>query len=168
MADVPDGDPIWEPAGGHIDGALCWDGVDDYVGTPFVLNPGDGQFSVFAWVNGGAPGQVILSQRGEGANWLMAAAPNGELMTELTSGRGGPLASAGVVTDGAWHHAGYVRDGSNRILYVDDIEVARDTVTSLTGSTGGLHMGAGKGLEPGSFWSGLLDDIRIYNRAVKP
>jgi hypothetical protein len=131
MADVPDGDPIWEPAGGHIDGALCWDGVDDYVGTPFVLNPGDGQFSVFAWVNGGAPGQVILSQRGEGANWLMAAAPNGELMTELTSGRGGPLASAGVVTDGAWHHAGYVRDGSNRILYVDDIEVARDTVTSL-------------------------------------
>lgn len=25
-----------------------------------------------------------------------------------------------------------------------------------------------KGLEPGSFWSGLIDDIRIYDRAATP
>ncbi|MFB0525018.1 MAG: hypothetical protein ACETVZ_05715 [Phycisphaerae bacterium] len=29
-------------------------------------------------------------------------------------------------------------------------------------------MGAGKILDAGSFWSGLIDDVRIYNRAATP
>ncbi|MHC4172226.1 MAG: hypothetical protein ACYTBX_09230 [Planctomycetota bacterium] len=29
-------------------------------------------------------------------------------------------------------------------------------------------MGAGNALEPGSFFSGLIDDVRIYDRAVTP
>ena len=49
------------------------DGVDDYFSTPFVLNPSAGAFSIFAWVKGGAPGHVILSQE-KGANWLVADA----------------------------------------------------------------------------------------------
>ncbi|MFC1634255.1 hypothetical protein ACFL5Z_05390 [Planctomycetota bacterium] len=32
----------------------------------------------------------------------------------------------------------------------------------------GLHIGTGKAMEPGSFLSGLIDDIRIYNRAIRP
>jgi len=70
--------------------------------------------------------------------------------------------------DGGWHRVGLVRDGTERLLYVDGIEVARDTVPTLAGSTGGLHLGTGKGLEPDTFWSGLIDDVRIYDRAVKP
>jgi hypothetical protein len=35
-------------------------------------------------------------------------------------------------------------------------------------SAGGLYIGAGTNLEPGSFFSGLIDDIRIYNRAIAP
>jgi hypothetical protein len=38
----------------------------------------------------------------------------------------------------------------------------------LAGSTGGLYIGADKSLEGGSFWSGLIDDVRIYDRAVSP
>ena len=150
-------------------GALLLDGVDDYVSAAFVLDPAAGPFSVFAWVKGGAPGQVIVSQM-KGANWLMAGASDGGLTTELkSSGRTGLiLKSAASVTDGAWHRAGFVWDGSNRILYVDDIEVARDTQTTLVGTYTGLHLGTGSTLAPGSFWSGLLDDVRIYNRMVKP
>jgi hypothetical protein len=33
---------------------------------------------------------------------------------------------------------------------------------------GGLYIGAGKNLEPGTFWSGLIDDVRIFNRAITP
>ena len=32
----------------------------------------------------------------------------------------------------------------------------------------GLHFGAGNTLEAASFFSGLIDDVRIYNRAVSP
>ncbi len=58
------GGPLWQPTGGKVGGALQLDGVDDCIKTPFVLNPAEGSFSLFAWVKGGGPGQVILSQAG--------------------------------------------------------------------------------------------------------
>ena len=162
------GDPTWQPTGGKVNGALQFDGNDDYVSTPFVRDPAAGAFSVFAWVKGGAPGQVIISQIG-GMNWLGADTPNGWLITELkASGRSGvPLRLQTVITDGNWHRVSLTWDGKNRILYVDDIE-AKDTWTSLVGSQGGLNIGAGSALSAGSFWSGLIDDVRIYDRAVTP
>jgi len=170
------GNPVWEPDGGIVGGALKFDGIDDYVSTDPVLCPANGVFSVFAWIKGGAAGQVILSQQGD-VNWLMADSVDGALQTDLkepaTAGRdpqppGPPLISSTVVADGDWHRVGFVRDGINRILYVDDVEVARDTAANLEVSGGGLYIGAGSGLEPGTFWAGLIDDVRIYNRAVSP
>jgi hypothetical protein len=166
------GDPMWQPISGKLGGALQLDGIDDYVSTPFVLNPADGPFSVFAWIEGGAPGQVIISQTGipSGANWLCAGPPEGSLMTELKdAGRfGRPLVSETAVTEGNWHHVGLTWDGTTRVLYVDDVEVARDTQAGLGGSVGGLHIGAGSNLAADSFWSGLVDDVRIYDRAIVP
>ena len=163
------GDPFWNPDGGQVDGALQLDGVDDYVITGSIPNPAEGPFSVFAWIKGGAPGQAVLSQM-VGANWLCTDSLEGNLMTELKgTGRDATeLLSQTIITDGNWHRIGLVWDGSNRTLYVDDIAVAEDTQTNLEGSENGLYLGAGAAMEPGSFWSGLIDDVRIYNRAVTP
>ncbi len=170
------GGPLWQPAGGRKAGALLLDGVNDCIESPVILVPSAGPFSVFAWVKGGAPGQVLLSQKGS-ANWLMADSTDGALRTELKTpartGRapvpaGPPLVGWGTITDGDWHRVGLVRDGTERTLYVDDIEVARDIAETLEPAYGGLYIGAGSTLVSGTFWSGLIDDIRIYNRAVKP
>jgi len=163
------GDPAWQPEGGMVDGALQFDGIDDYVSTDPVLSPSDGKFSVLTWVKGGAPGQVVLSQMG-GARWLCADPSEGNLMTELkASGRGGAeLLSQAIITDGNWHRIGLVWDGSHKTLYVDDVAVAEDAQANLEGSDNGLYIGTGKAMETGSFWSGLIDDVRIYNRAVIP
>jgi hypothetical protein len=113
------GSPVWQPDGGMIGGALQFDGVDDCVSTDPVLNPADGVFSVIAWIQGGAPGQVIVSGA-MGSNWLMLDV-EGRLMTELrSSGRnaGGPLLSEVNITDGTWHRIGFVWDGSYRCLHV--------------------------------------------------
>jgi len=149
---------------------LQLDGIDDYVNTPFVLNPADGPFSVFVWIKGAAPGQAVLSQVG-GSNWLCTDSVEGNLMTELkTYGRGatGPLLSQTVITDGNWHHIGLIWDGSIRTLYVDDVEVAKDSQPNFQDSVSGLYIGTGKATEAGTYWSGLIDDVRIYNRAVRP
>ena len=163
------GDPVWQPTGGIVDGAILLDGVDDYISTDFILNPAEESFSVFTWIKGGAPGQVVLSQINV-ANWLLAEPAEGNLMTELkSSGRTGkPLQSQTNITDGNWHRIGLVSDGSNRTLYIDDIAVAQDTQDHLKGSNDGLYMGCGKAMEAGTYFSGLIDDVRIYNRAVKP
>ena len=164
-----EGGPTWRPGAGKINGSLELDGIGDYVSTPFVLNPADGPLSVFAWIKGDMPGRVIISQIGS-ANWLAADPFQGWLITDLKGGGrfGRSLWSQAVITDGHWHRVGLTWDGSNRILYVDDIEVAKDTQSGLASSQGSLYIGAGKNRDLGSLWSGLLDDIRIYNRAVTP
>jgi len=163
------GDPVRQPDGGQVGGALQLDGVDDYVITESVPNLEDGPFSVIAWIKGGAPGQAILSQMGA-ANWLCTDPSEGHLMTELAGpGRNsGPLWSQTVITDGQWHRIGFVWDGSHRTLYVDGVVVAEDTQPGLQSSSNGLYIGTGKAMAPGTYWSGLIDDVRIYNRAVSP
>jgi hypothetical protein len=141
-----------------------------------VLNPADGAFSAVAWIKGGAPSQVIISQQngtGAGASWISTDPTQGKLLTGLvppTGGRTSPsaLQSEFVITDDQWRHVGFVWDGSRRYLYVDGAEVASDvgTLTPLISSDGGLHIGAGKNLDASSFWAGLIDDVRIYNRAL--
>ena len=91
-------------------------------------------------------------------------------MTELlcTGRSAGYLFSETVITDGQWHRIGLVWDGSNRILYVDGIVVAEDTQQGLEGYQMGLYIGTGKNMESGTYFSGLIDDVRIYNRVVRP
>ena len=171
------GNPVWKPEGGQVDGALVFDGIDDFILNSSILNPAEGNFSIFAWVKGGAPDQVILSHQ-NGHNWLMADTEQGMLRTDLTQPsetiRGGrtklgpSLISSVTITDGNWHRVGLVRERDIRVLYVDDVEVARDIIVDLASSHGGLIIGGDSGLTPGSLWSGMIDDVRIYDRVVRP
>ncbi|MFC1634412.1 LamG-like jellyroll fold domain-containing protein [Planctomycetota bacterium] len=163
------GDPVWLHDGGQVNGALHLDGVDDYVVTGAAPTPEGNSYSVLAWIKGGAPGQVVLSQMGT-ADWLCANPSAGTLMTELTmAGRdGSSLDSEAIITDGNWHRIGFVWDGSYRRLYVDGVIVAEDVQDNLDVSSNGFYFGTGKGMESGTFFSGLIDDVRIYNRVVYP
>jgi len=163
------GEPTWQPDGGMVDGAIELDGIGDYISTNPVLNPSEGPFSVLVWIKGGAPGQSILSQA-DGVSWLCTDSIEGNLITELKgSGRDATeLLSQIVVTDGNWHRIALVWDDSYRTLYVDGVAVAEDEQTNLRSSNNGLYIGTGAGLGSGSFWSGLIDDVRIYNRAITP
>jgi hypothetical protein len=173
------GNPTWQSDDGQIAGALEFDGIDDYISTDFILNPEDGPFSACAWIKGGAPGQAIISQSdgvGTGETWLGADMSGGKLMTGLVTNPLGrfeptPLESEFVITDGQWHHIGFVWDGSYRFLYTDGVEVAKDTMAltqALMSSNGGLYIGTSKDFDAASFFSGLIDDVRIYDRAMTP
>jgi hypothetical protein len=171
-AEAPDatllGDPLWRPTQGAVGGAIELDGVDDCLQAAFYRDPAQAPWSLFVWVKGGLPGQVIVAQQG-GANWLAADA-TGALMTDLRSpGRASrSLSSQAVITDGQWHRIGLIWDGLTRTLCVDGAVVADDTQSALKSAYGGLSIGCGADSAPGSFWSGLIDDVRIYNRVMKP
>ena len=141
------------------------------------MNPADGSFSVFAWIKGGAPGQVIISQADaegqsaieSGGIWLGISQSDGGLMTGLMDIFFGPLESELVVADEQWHHVGLVYDYTTmkRHLYVDGTEVAIDDgIVAGVQSTAGLYIGAGQTLNTASFFSGMIDDVRIYNTAL--
>jgi hypothetical protein len=168
------GDPNWLTAGGRVGGAIELDGIDDYIATDYVLDPADGPFSVYAWIKGGGPQQVVISQgngTGIGWNWLCADSA-GNLMTDLRSlaGRqfGPPLVSDFVITDSDWRRIGLVWDGAYRYLYVDGVQIKKDSEPQppLCGATGGLHFGAANTLAPATHWLGKIDDIKIYDTVV--
>ena len=128
-----------------------------------------GRLSVFAWVKGGKPGQVILSQS-NGVNWLVADA--GIRRPDDRPQKRDPHQLHAVLAGGhhrrqlASHRPDLGRD--HRTLYVDGKLVARGHPGTSRAPTASLHIGTDKNLPPGSFWSGLIDDVRIYNRVVKP
>ena len=114
--------------------------------------------------------QIDSSGGGIGGTWLGIDPSDGKLMTGLVPSQNLSLTleSQVIITDGQWHHIGFVWDGSYRALYVDGVEVKKDetAVAPLLSSDGSLYIGVDKNLEPSSFFSGLLDDIRIYDRAL--
>ncbi len=162
----------WQPGNGKIGGALELDGVNDYIGFDYLLNPWYSKFSVFAWIKGGGANEVIITQLdavggGTGREWLQIDPSYGRLMTRLNN-NGTPLTSTVVVTDGQWHHVGFSWDGARRRLYVDGVEVAADSsnIGNLQYCIGAMQIGIGKSLGDYSCFSGLIDDVRIYSRAL--
>ena len=160
------GDAAWEPFSGMIGGALRLDGIDDYIINPAMVNPAKEQFSLFLWVQGGTPGQAVISEPA-GPNWLALDAV-GRLKTELQSPGplGNPLFSDVVITDGLWYHIGLVWDGSTRKLMVDGVVVAEDQQDGLESPSNSLYIGTNGTCEAGTFFSGLIDDIRVFNRGL--
>jgi len=162
------GEPVWQPDGGMIDGAIQLDGIDDCIISSISTNPAEGMFSIVAWIKGGAPSQGIISQP-SGSDWL-ALDTEGNLMTGLNRlGRSSaPLFSQASITDGQWHHIALVWNGSRRTLGVDGVIVAEDTQDGEGIYGSGLYIGVGKDYAAGTYFSGLIDDVRIYNRVVSP
>jgi len=166
------GNPLWQSTNGRIDGALALNGENDYLSTPFILDPAAGSFCVFAWIKGTELGRAIISQNdssGFSQLWIGADPSHGRLMTRLMHPPFSPLISDAVITDGRWHHVGLMFDlkGLHRYLYVDGVKVAEDS--DLVGGValdGGLFIGVGEGINKATFFSGLIDDVRIYNQAL--
>ncbi len=69
---------------------------------------------------------------------------------------------------GVWKHVAVTRSGNTGILYVDGVEVGRNTAMSLSpsslGSTGRNYLGRSQYADP--YLNGALDELRIYGRAL--
>ncbi len=175
--------PTWTT--GQINGALDFDGVNDYVdfGTGTSLDMGAGNFSLSGWFKSGFGfGRTMAGKGGTG--------PGGTryLITLDETDCGGGMkikveidddttkkftcSSGSSFNDNAWHHAVLVRNGNNLRLYEDGQQVA--TPTDITGygninSTRIFSIGSmfdEGALNQSSFFSGLIDDVRIYDRAL--
>jgi len=70
------------------------------------------------------------------------------------------------VADGQWHHVAIVYDGVEKILYVDGQVDARKSYSQAL-NTNDVNVQLGRNAEfPSGEYGGLLDDVRIYNRAL--
>jgi len=69
---------------------------------------------------------------------------------------------------GEWGHLCFTYDGSAVILYKDGEEVARNGSASGTLAQNDLSLSIGGRLNSGQDYAGIIDDVRLYKRALTP
>ena len=124
-----------------------------------------------AWVNPASASSafrtIILKERtGQLVYALYSSTGNGRPDSEATiGGSNRTLAATSALPTGTWTHLASTYDGATLRLYVNGIQVSQLAVSgSITTSTGALRIG-GNAIW-GEYFSGLIDEVRIYNRAL--
>ena len=174
---------------GRMDGALSFDGTSDYVfasdaqsgGTTGVgLDGGIRDWSVAAWVNTTASGMVVTKMGFiGGANpdgWGMSVSGNGTVGAVLHKSGGGTVnifaGDGATVDNGQWHHIAVVFNrAGNMVRYVNGAPTGtQNSLASLAGqpldNTKQLRIGARDQSGDEIFFNGLIDDVRVYARAL--
>ncbi|MBW7992675.1 MAG: LamG domain-containing protein [Planctomycetes bacterium] len=168
--------------GGQIGQAMELDGVDDYVdiNNPTLLDFGTGDFTISAWVNLTTTERATVyangGDDGGGVRYTLAMGEgNDNKMTLTTDDDDNKRQAKGdtVVNDGVWHHVVGMRSGDTSLVYVDGAKDATQDLPEgydLSGTTQhNAYLGAITSNSDGSlikFFTGLLDEVAIYSRAL--
>ena len=161
-------------------GTLAFDGVDDYVEVAHAPDLNAYPLTVATWINttsstgvrgiigkylaGSANGWGVFLNDGRLCAWYYRSATS-----YVSNSTGCPFNVTGV-NDGQWHHVVFVVDLFGGRVYVDGV---RKLIISWTGPAGAvsttqpMHIGGYPGATGGAgFFPGLMDSVRIYNRAL--
>lgn len=165
--------PAWTT--GHNDGALHFDGVNDYVqvANNASLNITNA-ITVSAWVKrdvAGVWGYVLdkttYTYPYNGYGLYVGLYDEVQFAATIGGSWEGSGAPAGSVGAGSWYLLTGTFDGSAMKLYINGtLEHTTLVSGSLAVNNSDLKIGAIPGFETGYFFDGLIDDVRIYNRAL--
>jgi hypothetical protein len=161
--------------------SVRFDGLNDYIDLGSVDVNGSG-LTLATWFNADSyPGpskdpRLISKASGTRANehvFMLSTVGSGSAVRLRARVRiGGQtttlIASSGDLLTGVWHHAAVTYDGSFLRLYLDGVEVGStplsgevDVDASIPVAIGAQPAGAGN-----RFFDGLMDDVRIVQRAL--
>jgi hypothetical protein len=157
---------------GHSGGGLAFNGFDTFVRVPHSgsLNLTSGM-TLEAWVKPASNthhSSVILKQHAVGGyTWLLYASDTAaatETSVQTQAGAFNTLDGAALAV-GAWSHLAATYDGATYRLYINGSQVA-SVAASGTIQTSTLPLFIGGNIPFGDFFEGVVDDVRIYNRAL--
>jgi hypothetical protein len=157
-------------ADGKSGRALSFDGVNDIVTVPdsnlLDLAPG---MTLEAWVKPTTVSgwrTVMLKERpSQLAYALYATGDNGRPLVETFTGASREARGTAALPVGTWTHLAATYDKSTLKLYVNGTLVSSTAFTgTLFNSTGALRIGGNTVW--GEYFGGLIDDVRVYERAL--
>jgi hypothetical protein len=170
---------------GQVDGAQLFSvasntGIDIPADVSFDWGAGD-SFSVEYWMitdpSSTCSGNQVLVGRDDGAtqlHWWTGCYDGGDpsfiiRSTTGESGDDGVLRGITDLTDGFWHHIVAVKDGDDLLLYVDgDVEDSSSFAftAGFDSATAAINIGW-LNLSAGYNFDGTIDEVAVYNRALK-
>jgi hypothetical protein len=166
---ILNGDPIWTT--GRIDGALDFDGDGDYVSFGSITPLTGTSFTAQAWIRVDEAGTFypILTQHDalgmlkEGCYFHVSAEskPTFYIINSFYSAQ---ATSPDPIEANKWYHVAATNDGTELKLYVNGRFKDSDTSAGFTGFDTNAYIGYD--ISSTIDYSGLIDDVRIYDRAL--
>gem|GEM_PF-2138847 len=163
---------------GNLDEVYSFDGANDWIDPPDSIITYDTGFSISLWAEPlSSSGGVLLGRHyqtsGFDDRWSLRLSDSvyfniGEFSSGATNLN---LLSVGYQPD-QWNHLVFYYNTSGEIgMYVNGVLVDSTTLsdtqnTKFVNST--YNFVFGRDFENGSYYNGLLDDIRFYNRELSP
>jgi hypothetical protein len=173
--------PTWTT--GQIGGALSFDGSNDYVdmGDVAVLNNATA-FTITTWVKDSDfadGGRLFHKRNGDNNDIMFGIWSDNQFYVEVGNGQNSYGLFSGyssIVSSGVWYHIAMVYDGlgatdADRLkLYINGVErvmtYPSGSIPSSTADLSGFPFTVAKERTAGDFFKGLVDEVRIYNRAL--
>lgn len=162
-------------AAGKLNRAISLSGTDGYVQLPEGIVSRADSITVATWVKANSLSDYVrIFDFGSGTGTYMFLTPKvgNSMRFAITTGGNAPgqeqIINAPGLPTGVWKHVTLTMSGSTGILYVDGVEVGRNNNMTLRPSSLGQTKNnyIGKSQYPDPYFNGLIDDFRIYSRAL--
>ncbi len=155
------------------EGALSLDGVDDYVILPSDVVGGKPAGTFSAWLNirsfprGGA--QIASQGLRDYTHFYLAAGSDGRITAHMSGGVGGVRYLTGnpILTSNTWTMVSFTWDGAFWNLYVNGVLYTNTPAINYPVVNADVFkLGRHEHISGPYMFDGLMDDVRIYNRAL--
>jgi len=162
-------------ADGKVGRALNFDGVDDYVDLGDILDFASGdEFTLEYWAKSSVNNRIVIDKgrhaspyTGWGSSWGGISANKVDFTVRDNVPNTVIATSTTTVTTGEWFHIVGVRGGGRVKLYVNGVEEADEPdITGDLSNVRNLIFGANSLLNVGTWFDGIIDEVRIYSRAL--
>ncbi|MEM9347811.1 MAG: LamG domain-containing protein [Planctomycetota bacterium] len=155
----PSGDP---------DSALVFDGTNDYLTAPHIIDPAATDFTATLWLNlNTVSKQNLLCQDdggGTGYNWLVTNAV-GRVFCNL-GGPGHEMSTQKRLNANTWHHITLTNTGGTLRIYIDGQLEAEAVKTLSACTTGTMQIGNSKFNNPADRFDGAMAQVTIWPVAL--
>lgn len=141
-----------------------------------AINFGTADFSVDFWYNSlVSKDEIIFDKRddncADGQNWAIRKSLAGEVYFEVNvPGPSSDLVVIPNVSDGKWHHIAFIRTAAQITAFKDGMLTdTKAAVAQNVNNSANFQLGTGPCspfLAGGGFFSGSLDEIRMWNTAL--
>ncbi len=156
---------------GYIDGALDFDGDDDYVDCGYdPIFDTAGEMTVATWLTVRSVPTAWASVVAKGEYSWRLSCENLETRFHfgitIWSAANPSIAGTTAVGLNEWHHVAGTYDGANINVYLDGVLDGTVATTSAIGKNAANVLIGENPEAAGRNWDGMIDDVRIYNRAL--
>ena len=142
----------------------------NFTGTNQYLDLSDhndltGSFTISSWINSNTNNSTIVSKGGTSGYELLING-SGHLEMNWQNSVTQSITSTNPVPLNIWHHIAVIYDGTTARIYIDGVADGSANISFSPVNNSDAFLIGASGSAPSNFFSGEMDELRIWNRAL--